>query len=61
MAKETLRSIVLDREAEITRLRTALQEAKRNMENDEEAAAYLIIKNALRRPQKTRREASASQ
>ena len=37
------------------RLRTALQEAKRNMENDEEAAAYLIIKNALRRPQKTRR------
>jgi hypothetical protein len=53
MAKETLRSTVLQREAEITRLRTALQEAKRNMENDEEAAAYLIIKSALIRPRET--------
>jgi hypothetical protein len=50
MSKESLRSIVLHREAEIARLRTALQEAKRNMENDEEAAAYLILKTALNQP-----------
>jgi hypothetical protein len=53
MGKESLSSIVLHREAEIARLRTALQEAKRNMENDEEAAAYLIIKSALNRPRET--------
>jgi hypothetical protein len=56
MSKESLRSIVLHREAEIARLRTALQEAKRNMENDEEAAAYLIIKSALNRPRETGRK-----
>jgi hypothetical protein len=53
MGKESLRSIVSHREAEIARLRTALLEAKLNMENDEEAAAYLIIKGALNRPRET--------
>jgi hypothetical protein len=53
MAKENLRGIVLQREAEIARLRTALQEAKRDMENDDEAGAYLIIKSALNRPRET--------
>jgi hypothetical protein len=59
MGKESLRSIVLHREAEIARLRTALLEAKRNMENDEEAAAYLIIKSALNRPRETEKARSA--
>ena len=53
MGKETLRSMVLHREAEIARLRAALLEAKQNMENDEEAAAYLIIKSALNEPRET--------
>jgi hypothetical protein len=53
MGKETLRSMVLHREAEIARLRAALLEAKQNMENDEEAAAYFIIKSALHQPHKT--------
>lgn len=54
MAKENLRGIVLRREAEIARLRTALQVAKQNMENDDEAAAYSIIKSALNRPRDDR-------
>jgi hypothetical protein len=47
MAKENLRWIVLQREAEIVRLRTALRQAKENIENDDEAGAYLIIKSAF--------------
>jgi hypothetical protein len=50
MAKENLRWIVLQREAEIARLRAALREVKENMESDDEAGAYLIIKNALNPP-----------
>jgi hypothetical protein len=52
MAKENLRGIVLRREAEIARLRTALQVAKQNMENDDGAAAY--SKSALNRPRDDR-------
>ena len=53
MAKETIRRTVLRRDAEITRLQMALREAKENMENDDEAGAYLIIKNALNPPRET--------
>lgn len=53
MAKENLRWIVLQREAEIARLRAALREAKENMESDDEAGAYLIIKSALNPPRET--------
>jgi hypothetical protein len=51
MGKETLRWTVSQRDAEIARLRNALREAKENMENDDEAGAYLIIKTALNPPQ----------
>jgi hypothetical protein len=50
MARENLSQMASHREAEIVRLRTALREAKENMENDDEASAYLIIKNALNPP-----------
>jgi len=53
MGKETLRWIVSQRDAEIERLRSALREAKENMENDDEASAYLIIKTALNPPRET--------
>jgi hypothetical protein len=54
MAKEIIRRTVLQRDVEITRLQTALREAKENMENnDDEAGAYLIIKNALNPPRET--------
>jgi hypothetical protein len=53
MVRENLREMVLQREAEIARLRAALQQAKRNMESDDEAGAYLIIKNALNPPRET--------
>jgi hypothetical protein len=50
MAKEKLRGIVLQRDAEIARLRTALREAKENMESNDEAGAYLIIRSAFNSP-----------
>jgi hypothetical protein len=53
MDKESLRRTVSQRDAEITRLQTALREAKDNMENDDEAGAYLIIKSALNPPRET--------
>jgi len=53
MGKETLRWTVSQRDVEIARLRTALREAKENMENDDEAGAYLIIKTALNPPRET--------
>jgi len=60
MSKENLRSIVWRRETEIARLRAALREAKENMENDDEAGAYLIIKSALNPPQETGNSAPRS-
>jgi len=51
MGKENLRWLVCQRDTEIARLRAALREAKENMENDDEAGAYLIIKSALNPPQ----------
>ena len=59
MSKEKLRWIVGQRETEIARLRAALREAKENMENDDEAGAYLI-KRALNPPQETRNSAPRS-
>jgi hypothetical protein len=50
MAKEKLRGIVLQRDAKIARLRTALREAKENIESNDEAGAYLIIRSALNPP-----------
>lgn len=60
MAKENLRWIVLQREAEIARLQAALREAKENMESDDEAGAYLIIKSALNPPRETGNSAPSS-
>jgi hypothetical protein len=60
MAKETLRRMVSRRDAEIARLRAALREAKENIENDDEAVAYLIIKNALNSPRETGNSAPRS-
>jgi hypothetical protein len=44
MGEETLRLCV-----KIARLQTALREANENIENNDEAGAYLIIKTALNR------------
>ena len=60
MGKETLRWIVSQRDAEIARLQAALREAKENMENDDEAGAYLIIKSALNPPRETGNSAPRS-
>ena len=42
-----LRQAISQRDAEIARLRTVLREAKEDIENNDEAGAYLIIKSAL--------------
>jgi hypothetical protein len=60
MVQQNLRWIVWQRETEIARLRTALREAKENMENDNEAGAYLIIKSALNPPRETGHSAPSS-
>jgi hypothetical protein len=39
--------MISQRDAEIARLLTALREAKEDIENNDEAGAYLIIKNTL--------------
>ena len=41
------RRVISQRDAEIARLLTALREAKEDIENSDEAGAYLIIKSAL--------------
>jgi hypothetical protein len=41
------RRLISQRDAEIARLLTALREAKEDIENSDEAGAYLIIKSAL--------------
>jgi hypothetical protein len=60
MAKQTLKWIVLQRDAEIARLRSVLREAKENIEHDDEAGAYLIIKTALNPPPQTGNSAPRS-
>ena len=42
-----LRRVISQRDAEIARLRTALREAKEDIENDDEAGAYFITKSTL--------------
>jgi hypothetical protein len=42
-----LRRAISQRDAEIARLRTVLREAKEDIENNDEASAYLIIKSIL--------------
>jgi len=42
-----LRQAISQRDAEIARLRTVLREAKEDIENNDEAGAYLIIKRTL--------------
>jgi hypothetical protein len=54
-----LRRVISKRDAEIARLRTALREAKEDIENNDEAGAYLIIKNTLN-PSSPRSAAGAS-
>jgi hypothetical protein len=54
MAKQTdntkwkeLKRAISQRDAEIARLRTVLREAKEDIENNDEAGAYLIIRSTL--------------
>jgi len=54
-----LRRVISQRDAEIARLRTALREAKEDIENNDEPGAYLIIKSALN-PSSPRLAAGAS-
>jgi hypothetical protein len=42
-----LRRMISQRDAEIARLRTVLREAKEDIENNDEAGAYLIIRSTL--------------
>jgi hypothetical protein len=42
-----LKRAISQRDAEIARLRTVLREAKEDIENNDEAGAYLIIKSTL--------------
>jgi hypothetical protein len=42
-----LRRVISLRDAEIARLRTVLREAKEDIENNDEAGAYLIIRSTL--------------
>ena len=44
---DELRRVISRRDAEIVRLRAALLEAKEDIENNDEAGAYLIVKSAL--------------
>jgi hypothetical protein len=53
------RRVISQRDAEIARLLTALREAKEDIENSDEAGAYLIIKSALN-PSSPRSAADAS-
>jgi len=53
------RRVISQRDAEIARLLTALREAKEDIENSDEAGAYLIIKSALN-PSSPRSAAGAS-
>jgi hypothetical protein len=53
------RRVISQRDAEIARLLTALREAKEDIENSDEAGAYLIIKSALN-PSGPRSAAGAS-
>jgi len=54
-----LRRTISQRDAEIARLRTVLREAKEDIENNDEAGAYLIIKSTLN-PSGPRSAAGAS-
>jgi hypothetical protein len=54
-----LRRAITQRDAEIARLRTVLREAKEDIENNDEAGAYLIIKSTLN-PSSPRSAAGAS-
>ena len=54
-----LRRVISQRDAEIARLRTVLREAKEDIENNDEAGAYLIIKSTLN-PSGPRSAAGAS-
>ena len=54
-----LRRVISKRDAEIARLLTVLREAKEDIENNDEAGAYLIIKSALN-PSSPRSAAGAS-
>ncbi|MGB8633297.1 MAG: hypothetical protein WCD69_28645 [Xanthobacteraceae bacterium] len=54
-----LRRAISQRDAEIARLRTVLREAKEDIENNDEAGAYLIIKSTLN-PSNPRSAAGAS-
>jgi len=54
-----LRQAISQRDAEIARLRTVLREAKEDIENNDEAGAYLIIKSTLN-PSGPRSAAGAS-
>ena len=45
--RNELRRVISQRDAEIARLLTALREAKEDIENSDEAGAYLIIKRTL--------------
>ena len=54
-----LRQAISQRDAEIARLRTVLREAKEDIENNDEAGAYLIIKRTLN-PSSPRSAAGAS-
>jgi hypothetical protein len=54
-----LRQAISQRDAEIARLRTVLREAKEDIENNDEAGAYLIIKRTLN-PSSPRSTAGAS-
>ena len=53
------RRVISQRDAEIARLLTVLREAKEDIENNDEAGAYLIIKSALN-PSSPRSAAGAS-
>ena len=57
--RNELRRVISQRDAEIARLLTALREAKEDIENSDEAGAYLIIKSALN-PSSPRSAAGAS-
>ena len=53
------RRVISQRDAEIARLLTALREAKEDIENSDEAGAYLIIRSTLN-PSSPRSAASTS-
>ena len=55
-----LKRVISQRDAEIARLRSVLREAKEDIENNDEASAYLIIKSTLN-PSSPRSAAGASQ